>query len=140
LLDPDVAYLIQKTKANEVVSYVTLDNKGYYKQWMASKLEVENDILYHYEHPTATNIRQLWHPVVPVSLHQLIYTAYHATPLAGHVGVYKTYWRIVAQYYWPRMYNDIRKAVVECGHCILGNNVSHQNQQILGKLDYDGTS
>jgi hypothetical protein len=26
LLDPDVAYLIQKIKANEVVSYVTLDN------------------------------------------------------------------------------------------------------------------
>jgi hypothetical protein len=33
LLDPDIAYLIQKLKANEVVSYITLDNKGYYKQW-----------------------------------------------------------------------------------------------------------
>jgi hypothetical protein len=72
-----------------------------------------------------------------INLHQLIYMAYHATPLAGHVGVYKTYWRIAARYYWPGMYNDIRKAAVECGHCILGNNVSHQNQPILGKLDYD---
>jgi Ni,Fe-hydrogenase III small subunit len=35
------------------------------------------------------------------------------------------------------MYNDIQKAVVECGHCILENNVIHQKQQILGKLDYD---
>jgi hypothetical protein len=44
LLDLDLAYLIQKIKANEVVSYITLlDNKGYYKQWMVSKLEVEND-------------------------------------------------------------------------------------------------
>jgi hypothetical protein len=137
-MDPDIAYLIQKIKANEVVSYVTLDNKGYYKQWTASKLEVEYDILYQYEHPKATNSRQLKRCVVPVSLRQLIYTAYHATPLAGHVGVYKTYWRIAARYYWPGIYNDIRKAVVECGHCILGNNdVSHQNQQILGKLDYD---
>jgi hypothetical protein len=112
-----------------------LDNKGYYKQWTTSKLEVENNILYQYEHPKATNIRQLKRCVVPVSVHQLIYTAYHATPLAGHVGVYKMYWRIAARYYWPGMYNDIWKAVVECGHCILGNNVSHQNQQILGKLD-----
>jgi hypothetical protein len=67
LPDPDIAYLIQKIKANEVVSYVMLDNKGYYKQWVTSKLEVENDILYQYEHPKATNIRQLKRCVVPVS-------------------------------------------------------------------------
>jgi hypothetical protein len=70
---------------------------------------VENDILYQYEHPKATNIRQLKHHVVPVNLRQLIYTAYHATPLAGHVGVYKKYWHIAVWYYLPGMYNDIQK-------------------------------
>ena len=57
--------------------------------------------------------------------------------MAGHVGFYKTYWRIAARYYWPSMYEDVRRAVVECGHCILGNNVSHQAQQILGNLTTD---
>jgi hypothetical protein len=32
---------------------------------------------------------------------------------------------------------DIKKAVTECGHCILGNNVSHRAQQILGALSFD---
>jgi Integrase zinc binding domain len=53
------------------------------------------------------------------------------------VGFYKTYWRIAARYYWPSMYSDVRKAVLECGHCILGNNTSHQAQQILGSLLMD---
>ena len=35
------------------------------------------------------------------------------------------------------MYEDIGKAVTECGHCILGNNISHQAQQILGSLSMD---
>ncbi len=35
------------------------------------------------------------------------------------------------------MYTDIRKAVLECGHCVLTNNVSHKAQQILGALDTD---
>jgi hypothetical protein len=35
------------------------------------------------------------------------------------------------------MYSDVRKAVLECGHCILGNNTSHQAQQILGSLSMD---
>jgi hypothetical protein len=35
------------------------------------------------------------------------------------------------------MYSDIRKAVLECGHCILGNNTSHHAHQILGSLSID---
>jgi hypothetical protein len=42
---------------------------------LTSKLDMENDILYQYEHPKATNIRQLKRRVVPVILRQLIYTA-----------------------------------------------------------------
>ena len=35
------------------------------------------------------------------------------------------------------MHTDVRNAALECGHCILGNNVSHQSQQILGHLSVD---
>jgi Integrase zinc binding domain len=66
-----------------------------------------------------------------------IYTAYHATPLVGHVGFYKTYWRIAARNYWPSVYADVKKAVTECGHCILGNNTSHHAQLILGSMLMD---
>ena len=135
--DPDVSYLIKQIKAGAVVSYVTLQNKGYYRQWTQHTLEVDDDLLYNWEHPKAALIRQLRRRVVPTTLQQVIYTAYHASPMAGHVGFYKTYWRITARYFWPGMYTDIRNAVLECGHCILGNNVSHKAQQVLDSLSVD---
>ena len=105
--------------------------------WSKGLFEVEDDILYQLDHPKAARIRQLGRRVVATSLRQVIYTAYHATLMAGHVGFYKTYWRIAARYYWPTMYQDIKRAVAECGHCILGNNVSHQARHILGSLSVD---
>ena len=32
------------------------------------------------------------------------------------------------------MLKDIKEAVLSCGHCVVGNNTSHQSQQILGQL------
>jgi hypothetical protein len=135
--DPDILHQIRKIKAKEPVVHARLQNKGYYVQWGKKLLEVEEDVLYQWEHPKATIIRQLCRRGVPVALRQLVYTAYHASPLAGHVGFYKTYWRIAARYFWPGMYTDIRKAVTEHGHCVLGNNVGHHAQQISGKLSVD---
>ena len=111
--------------------------KQYYQEWAKGKLEVEDDVLYQFEQPKAARFRQLRRRVVPVSLRQAIYTGYHASPIAGHVGFYKTYWRVAARYWWPNMYEDVKRAVLDCGHCILGNNVSHRAQQILGSLALD---
>ena len=135
--DPDISHVIEHIKTKRKVILASLLNKRYYLLWSKGQFEVEDDVLYQLEHPKAAVIRQLRRRVVPISLRQVIYTAYHASPMAGHVGFYKTYWRIAARYYWPSMYEDVRKAVTECGHCILGNNVSHQAQQILGSLSVD---
>jgi Integrase zinc binding domain len=135
--DPDVAYLIERISAKKTVALAKLSEKEYYQVWAKNQLEVEDGILYQWEYPKVARVRQLRRRVVPIGSHQAVYTAYHATPLAGHVGFYKTYWRIAAQYYWPSMYSDVKKAVIECGHCILGNNTSHHAQQILGSLSMD---
>jgi Integrase zinc binding domain len=123
--DPDVSYLMERIEAKKTVALAKLSNKEYYRVWAKNQLEVEDGVLYQWEYPKVARIRQLRRRVVPIGLRQAIYTAYHATPLAGHVGFYKTYWRIAARYYWPSMYSDVWKAVTECGHCILGNNTSH---------------
>jgi Integrase zinc binding domain len=135
--DPDVAYLIERISGKKLVALAKLSAKEYYRVCAKNQLEVEDGILYQWEYPKMARLRQLRRRVVPIGLRQAIYTAYHATPLAGHVGFYKTYWRIDARYYWPSMYSDVRRAVLECGHCILGNNTSHQAQQILGSLSMD---
>jgi Integrase zinc binding domain len=120
----DMAYMMQQIAREHKVKYAALleGNKSYFKQWTDGKLEVENGILYQWEEPArATKIRQLQRRVVPKGLRRHIIVAYHATPLAGHVGIYKTYWRIVTRYWWPSLLRDIKEAVTTCAHCILGN-------------------
>jgi hypothetical protein len=135
--DPDLCYIVSRMEQGKPISLPALHDRRYYKEWAKRHLEVEDGILYQWEHPKIAAIRQLRRRVVPIGMRQLVYTAYHASPMAGHVGFYKTYWRIAARYFWPGMHSDIKKAVTECGHCVLGNNVSHQAQQILGRLSVD---
>ena len=114
-----------------------LTNKGYYDQWAKGRLEAEDELIYQYEEPKVTRIRQLRRRVVPRNLRSTIIAAYHATPLAGHTGIYKTYWRIAARFYWPGMYKDVRNAVNSCAHCNVANATSHQEQQIFSGIPVD---
>ena len=111
--------------------------KVYYDAWDKGKLEEEEGIIYHMGEPRLTQIRQLRRRVVPKKLRQIVITAYHATPLAGHSGFFRTYWRIAARYWWPRMFVEIKEAVVSCAHCKLANATGHESQQVLGAISSD---
>jgi hypothetical protein len=129
--DPDL-HLIKTTLMNNAeLQRAPLENKRYHKEWAEGKLEVKDGIIFQLEEPKASRIRQLQRRVVPKSLIPTILAAYHATPLAGHTGLYKTYWRIAARYWWPGMSTDVREAVLNCGHCRLANATSHHAQQVL---------
>ena len=55
---------------------------------------------------------------VPQSLHVSIMTGVHEAPGdAAHGGYHKTYNRIAATYYWPRMARDIKRFVQTCDIC-----------------------
>ena len=41
----------------------------------------------------------------------------HSDPLAGHFSIEETYRRIKIRYYWPQMYNDVRRYVQTCDEC-----------------------
>lgn len=41
----------------------------------------------------------------------------HSDPLAGHFSLDETYRRIKIRYYWPQMFDDIRKYVKTCDEC-----------------------
>ena len=105
--DPDTRLLITTLKTGLPLDKAKLLNKRYYDEYIKGKLDVEKDTLYQYEEPKVTKIRQLRRRVVPKSMRTLITTAYHATPLAGHSGLYKTHFRIAARYFWPGMATDI---------------------------------
>ena len=41
----------------------------------------------------------------------------HSDPLAGHFSLEETYRRIKLRFYWPQMYDDVRRYVQSCDEC-----------------------
>lgn len=56
---------------------------------------------------------------LPKSLRQETLYNYHDHPLSAHLGVEKTYKKILQRYYWPSIYKDTRKYVTSCLSCQL---------------------
>ncbi|CAJ1964180.1 unnamed protein product [Cylindrotheca closterium] len=129
--DPDISHIIKAIRNNKKVDRSKLTNPTYASELNRDKLEIENGILYQFEEPKSAPMRQLRRAVVPPRLRATIIAAYHASPMAGHVGFHKTYYRIAARFWWPGMAKDIREAVLGCGHCNAANASSHKNQKIL---------
>ncbi len=135
--DRDLKLILLTLEEERHLERHRLSNKKYHEAWEKGQLEHEDGLLFHSGEPRLTQIRQLRRRVVPNSLRHLIITAYHATPLAGHSGIYRTYWRIAARYWWPRMYLDIKEAVSACAHCRLANAVGHESKSILDAISCD---
>lgn len=135
--DGDLRRLMEALRANLPPDRHRLVNKQYFDAWDKGQLEEEDGILYHTVEPRLQHMRQLWRRVVPKTLRHVIITAYHATPLAGHSGMYRTYWRVAARYWWPGMNSDVKEAVTACAHCRLANATGHEEQQILTAISSD---
>lgn len=60
---------------------------------------------------------QEWKRVLGKNERLGILQEYHDGPLAGHMGVRKTFSRIGAKFYWPKMRADITKYVRNCKVC-----------------------
>ena len=69
--------------------------------------------------------------VTPPALHRLIFSAYHASPTAGHMGYYKTLHRIRLRFFWPRMKTEISSWVKSCPHCLLTNKHTRRAHEIM---------
>uniref|UniRef100_A0A8W8MZ15 Integrase catalytic domain-containing protein n=1 Tax=Magallana gigas TaxID=29159 RepID=A0A8W8MZ15_MAGGI len=65
--------------------------------------------------------------VVPRAYRQTVIGLAHDTPMSGHLGIKKTYCRVLAHFFWPKM----RKDVVEyCRSCHVCQVVGKPNQKI----------
>ena len=56
---------------------------------------------------------------------------FHDTPIAGHIGIDKTYTAISQQFYWPKMNKSIHKYITSCESC---QHNKSSNQQLSGLL------
>ncbi|KAK3085547.1 hypothetical protein FSP39_005150 [Pinctada imbricata] len=55
--------------------------------------------------------------VVPVAYRGDIMSLAHDTPMAGHLGVNKTYNRILSHFYWPKLRKDVSEFCKSCHSC-----------------------
>ena len=62
----------------------------------------------------SSEIKQL---MVPTELRGKVLQIGHATPMAGHLGVKKTYDRISTSFYWPGVQKDVRNFCRSCEVC-----------------------
>lgn len=51
------------------------------------------------------------------SLIQKVLWEYHSSPIGGHAGITRTMARVMAQFYWPKMKEDIKRFVQHCTIC-----------------------
>lgn len=72
-----------------------------------------------------------WKEVIPKELRESIVRENHSEPIAGDLGIIKTYKRLALRYYWPGMHQDVVRFVGSCEKCL-----SHkpQNHQTLGEM------
>ena len=55
----------------------------------------------------------------------------HDSPMAGHLGVRKTLWKLAQHYYWPGMRKEVHQYVQSCVAC---SQNKHSNQATVGML------
>ena len=55
----------------------------------------------------------------------------HATPIAGHMGEYKTLYRIRLRFFWPRMRSNIKEWIQQCHHCMVIYSWRRRGQEFM---------
>ena len=135
--DADLSKILTTMLHNNNIERAELKDKRYHDEWKANRLEVEDGLLYRYEASKRASLRQVRTRIVPTSLRLTVFAALHPSPMAGHSGFEKTYWRIATRFWWPNMASDIRTNVLSCAMCRAANITSHEAQQIMKTLHSD---
>ena len=135
--DEDLNTLVLALRHQTPLQREQIQDAALYKLWQQRRLEEENGILFHTGLNTATNHRHVRTKIPPPTLRQAIFSALHASPMAGHTGFQKTFWKIAARYFWPNMAGDVKQLTIGCGHCNAANVASHEAQQQLQTFETD---
>ena len=92
---------------------------------------VKNDILMRKWRPTDVSAEDEWtvnhQIVVPRVYRPEILNLAHETPMSGHLGVNKTYHKILNHFYWPGLKSDVSQFCKSCHTCQM---VGKPNQTI----------
>ena len=66
--------------------------------------------------PLTASTNHMCHIVVPM---RDVFNLMHASPVAGHIGKYKIYYRLKIRFFWLGIKIDIKDWVKQCPRCML---------------------
>lgn len=126
------------------VSLIAADDDNWYKK-KYSQVEsrknvkgwkVENEKLFKYIIPRGRTLmmnEKIWKEVVPESKREEILKICHDSPESAHFGVYKTFHRILSDFYWPNMRRDVKRYIKNCKVCGAQKSTNTLPAGMLGK-------
>ena len=117
--DPEISKLIFRALSENEISQVPMcyyiKNGILMRKWRPSDVPADDEwAVYH----------QI---VVPKSYHHEILSIAHESPMSGHLGINKTYHKIINHFYWPGLKSDVSKYCKTCHTCQM---VGKPNQTI----------
>ena len=59
---------------------------------------------------------------------EMLLTAYHESPWAGHRGTWATFEKLKEKYWWPGLYQDVHRFVTTCESCQMHSIVRHRDE------------
>ena len=117
--DPEIVRLAQEAVDNDELEVTP---EGYFKQsGVLMRKWRPRDV------PATDTWRTVYQIVVPQSKRQDVLSMAHETALAGHLGINKTYQRVLNHFYWPKLRRDV---VEFCNSCHVCQLVGKPNQKI----------
>ena len=69
--------------------------------------------------------------IVPASLQNIIFVAFHANPIGGHLDSFRTFHRIRQRYFWPGMYQYCKRLIKACPGCSLSNITQSRSSDLV---------
>ena len=70
--------------------------------------------------------------IVPESLQNIIFVAFHSNPIGGHLNAHRTYRRVRQRYFWPGMYQYLYKEDENsCPGCSLSNITKNRSADLV---------
>jgi hypothetical protein len=107
-------------------------NPCYRTPLRTSRIVMENDMIILQE-PIGNNHSASYVKLrlVPQSLREILFIAFHANPIGGHFSSYRTYARLRLRYYWPGMFVFCKELCKKCPGCALANGVVRSSSELL---------
>ena len=105
----------------EMVKAIQVGSKG-----VGKSFTLEDDLLF---------VKGRWHVLSNKKLKNKILKDEHDSRVAGHFGQFKTLERIKANFYWPKMNQEVEEYVCSCDSCQPNKATRHKKYGLLDPLD-----